>query len=163
MNPHPVTPLAPTRCFAAHLDAPVPQALRAQAHAKSFDEFVGEYAPSCGPLRLGQWTCDDGDRPAGRLGPQARNYRATLAVGDRIGTARAAACGPVAALTTMLYDRGISLELTDFHQVQGRGHTVTFVRGCRGAGAAQWAMGWSPDATQSALRAVIACGNRLLS
>lgn len=60
---------------------------------KPFDQFVDDYAPASGPLRLGQWSCTDADRPSGRLGPQARNYEATLALGDRIGTSRAAACG----------------------------------------------------------------------
>ncbi len=73
--------------------------------------------PASGPLRLGHWQCTDAERPSTRLGPQARNFQATLAVGDRIGTSSAAACGPVAALTAMLYDRGIAVEMTAFHQV----------------------------------------------
>lgn len=128
----------------------------------SWEAFLDEYAPSSGPLRLGNWTCTDAKRPATRLGPQARNYQATLAVGDRISTSSAAASGPVAALTAMLYDRGIALEMVAFHQVPAGEHTATFVRGSDGAHA-EWAMGLSDDPTQSALRAVIACANRLLS
>jgi hypothetical protein len=85
-----------------------------------------------------------------------------LAVGDRITTSSAAACGPVAALTEMLYDRGIAVEMTAFHQVPAGEHTATFIRGSDGA-RSHWAMGWSDDPTQSALRAVIACANRLLT
>jgi hypothetical protein len=85
-----------------------------------------------------------------------------LAVGDRISTSAAAACGPVAALTAMLYDRGIALEMVAFHQVPAGENTATFVRGSDGAHA-EWAMGLSDDPTQSALRAVIACANRLLT
>ena len=89
----------------------------------STDAFLARYTPTSGPLRLGQWQCTDADRPATRLGPQARNYQATIAVGDRIGTSTAAASGPVAALTAMLYDRGISVEISAFHQLQRRrGH-----------------------------------------
>ncbi len=139
----------------------MPRALREHADTKTFDEFVGEYAPTAGPLRLGQWSCADDARP-GRLGPQARNYQATLAVGDSIGTSRAAACGPVAALTAMLYERGIAVEMTAFHQLPAGEHTATFIRGCDGT-RSEWAMGWSPDPIQSALRAVIACANRLLA
>ncbi len=128
----------------------------------SFEAFHDEYASSSGPLRLGQFECTDAERPATRLGPQARHYQATLAVGDRISTTSAAASGPVAALTAMLYDCGITVEMTAFHQVPAGEHTATFVRGCDGA-RSQWAMGWSGDPTQSALRAVIACANRLLS
>jgi len=128
----------------------------------SWEAFLDEYAPSSGPLRLGNWTCTDPTRPAGRLGPQARNYQATLAIGDRIGTSSAAASGPVAALTAMLFDRGVALEMTAFHQIPAGEDTATFVRGSDGAHD-EWAMGLSDDPTQSALRAVIACANRLLS
>ena len=128
----------------------------------SFEAFHDEYASNSGPLRLGQWQCTDAERPATRLGPQARNYQATLAVGDRISTSSAAACGPVAALTAMLYDNGIAVEMTAFHQVPAGEQTATFVRGSDGIHS-EWAMGWSADPTQSALRAVIACANRLLS
>ena len=148
--------------FAAHIDAPMPRGLRQEADTMSFEAFHDEYAATSGPLRLGNWECTDAARSSTRLGPQARNYQATLAVGDRISTSSAAASGPVAALTAMLYDRGIAVEMTAFHQVPAGEHTATFVRGCDGA-RSQWAMGWSDDPTQSALRAVIACANRLLT
>ena len=148
--------------FAAHINGPMPRGLRQEADEMSFEAFENEYASSPGPLRLGNWRCTDAERPSTRLGPQARNYQATLAVGDRISTSSAAACGPVAALTAMLYDRGIAVEMTAFHQVPAGEHTATFVRGSDGV-RAQWAMGWSGDPTQSALRAIIACANRLLT
>jgi hypothetical protein len=128
----------------------------------SFEAFHDQYASSSGPLRLGHWQCTDAQRPSTRLGPGTRNYQATLAVGDCISTSSAAACGPVAALTAMLYDRGIAVEMTAFHQVPAGEQTATFIRGSNGS-RSQWAMGWSDDPTQSALRAVIACANRLLS
>jgi len=127
-----------------------------------WDMFRSTYAPTSGPLRLGQWTCTDDDCSAGRRGPQPRHYRATLAIGDRISTATAAASGPVAALTAMLYELGIALEMTSFHQLPADGETATFIRGSSGT-RDEWAMGLDEDATQSALRAVIACANRLLS
>jgi len=96
-----------------------------------------------------------------RLGAQARNFRATLALGDRTETVTAQASGPVAALTAMLHDRGIGVEMTGFHQLRSGDHTATFVRGGDGHHH-QWAMGWAQDATESALFAVIACANRLL-
>jgi hypothetical protein len=148
--------------FAAHIDAPMPRGLRQEADTMSFEAFHDEYAPSSGPLRLGNWECTDAARSSTRLGPQARNYQATLAVGDRISTSSAAASGPVAALTAMLYDRGIAVEMTAFHQVPAGEHTATLVRGCDGV-RSQWGMGWADDPTQSALRAVIACANRLLT
>lgn len=93
---------AASRSFAAHIDAPMPRGLRAEADAMPFDTFLAEYAPTAGPLRLRNWRCADGDRPATRVGPQARTYQATLAIGDRICTSSAAAIGPVAALTAMI-------------------------------------------------------------
>lgn len=124
--------------------------------------FRTTYAPVSGPLRLGQWTCTDRQSSAARLGPQPRHYRATLAIGDRISTTTAAASGPVAALTEMLYGEGIPLEMTSFHQLPAGSETATFIRGSNGA-RDEWAMGLDVDATQSALRAMIACANRLLS
>ena len=97
-----------------------------------------------------------------RIGPQARTYQATLAIGDQTSTSSAAASGPVAALTAMLYDHGIAVETTAFHQVPAGGRTATFIQGSNGA-RSEWAMGLSDDPTRSALDAVIACANRLLT
>lgn len=128
----------------------------------SFESFLAEYAPSSGPLRLRNWTCTDTHRPATRLGPQARHYQATLAIGDRISTSSAAASGPVAALTAMLYDRGIAVEMTAFHQLPAGDDTATVIRGSDGT-RSEWAVGVADDPTESALSAVIACANRLLT
>jgi hypothetical protein len=147
--------------FRDQFGAPLPRGLREQAVAMSWDTFVTTYGPSAGPLRLGHWACTDTERPAGRLGPQARNFRAMIAFGDRISTSTAAAGGPVAALTAMLRDRGIALETLKFHQMRSDECTATFVCGTDGL-RAEWAMGWSEDPTQSALRALIACANRLM-
>jgi len=127
----------------------------------SWESVVATYGHTAGPLRLGHWACTDTERPTGRLGPQARNYRAMIAVGDHIRTSTAAASGPIAALTAMLHERGITVETLRFHQIRSGGITATFILGANGI-RAEWAMGWSEDPTQSALRAVIACANRLL-
>jgi hypothetical protein len=152
------TLLAPTptsASFAARVSGPLPIALREAAARTSYEAFCDEYAPTAGPLRLGTWTCAGGPR-----GPQACSYEATLAVGDRIVTAQAAACGPVAALTAMLHERGVAVEVNAFHQQRVGDDTATFVRGSDHRGS-RWAMGLSGDPVQSALRAVIACANRL--
>jgi hypothetical protein len=85
-----------------------------------------------------------------------------IAVGDHIGTSTAAASGPIAALTAMLHERGITVETLRFHQVRSGAVTVTFIRGSDGV-RAEWAMGVSEDPIQSALRAVISCANRLVA
>lgn len=149
----------PDISFAAHFSLPLPRELREMADATSWEAFLAEFAPSRGPLRLGQWTCTD---TAGRLGPQARHYRATLAVDDTISTSTAAASGPVAALTAMLYERGITVETTSFHQLPTGGQMATFLRGDDGL-RSEWAIGLATDPEQSALRAVISCANRLLA
>ncbi|WP_246133426.1 homocitrate synthase [Mycobacterium helveticum] len=143
-------------------DAALPRGLREEADALSWEAFVATYGHTPGPVRLGQWECTDAPRAAGRLGPQARNFRAVIAVGDRIGTSTAAASGPIAALTAMLHERGITVEILRFHQTRAGADTVTFVRGTDGV-RAQWALGWSDDPAQSAQRAVIACANRLFA
>lgn len=148
--------------FATYLDGPVPRGLREEAAAMSFDTFLDRFAPTTGPLRLGQWACTDADRPATRLGPQPRTFQATLALGDCISTASAKASGPVAALTEMLYEHGIAVEMTAFHQLPAGENTATFICGSDG-GHSEWAMGLADDPAQSALRAVIACANRLLT
>ena len=157
-----MTPQSSTAQTVGRFDVPIPRGLREQTSGMSWETVLATYSHSAGPVRLGHWECTDGERPATRLGPQARNYQATLAVDDRIDTSTAAASGPVAALTSMLYDRGIAVEMVAFHQIPAGEHTATFIRGYDGA-RIEWAMGWSDDPTQSALRAVIACANRLLS
>lgn len=142
--------------------APLPRELREDADALPWDAFVARYSPAGGPLRLGAWESDQLGRPSSRLGPQACAFRATLAVGDRIDTATAHASGPLAALTAMLHERGIGVEVTSFHQLRSGADIATFIRGGDGR-RHRWAMGWAVDPTESALRAVIACANRLLA
>jgi hypothetical protein len=136
---------------------PLPRGIREDADTMPWSTFTDTYAASAGPLRLGQWECTD---PATRLGPQARTFRATLGFGDRIEIAIATATGPVAALTAMLYDHGVAVEMLRFHQLRSEDTTATFIQGSDGC-RAEWAMGCSEDPTQSALYAVIACANRL--
>ena len=137
---------------------PLPRGLREDADAMSWSTFTATYAPNSGPLRLGQWQCADDGRPATRLGP--RTFQATLSLGERIETATATANGPVAALTAMLHEHGVAIEMLKFHQLHSDDTTATFIQGTDG-NRAEWAMGYSEDPTQSALSAVIACANRL--
>lgn len=148
--------------FGERFGVALPLGMRAQADAMSWAGFVATYARNAGPLRLGDWQCADDGRAATRLGPQARDYRAVIAVGDRISTVTAAASGPIAALTAMLHEGGITVEVVQFHQMRSTTGSATFIRGSDGV-RAEWAMGWADDPTQSALRAVIACVNRLFA
>jgi hypothetical protein len=140
--------------------APLPRGLREKAADMSWDGFLAAYGHSAGPLELTHWECADHRGTSRCLGPQARTYQATFAVGGHSSTASASASGPIAAMTAMLHDRGFALEMLNFHQVQMGRDTVTFIRGTDGV-RDDWAMSWAEDPTQSALRAVIACANRL--
>ncbi|WP_310785068.1 homocitrate synthase [Mycobacterium sp. Z3061] len=148
--------------FAHHFGVALPRGLGDPGDAMPWELFVTVYGHTAGPVRLGHWSCTDAERPATRMGPQARNFRAVIAVGDRIGTSTAAAGGAVAALTAMLHGRGIRVETLNFHQMCAGGDTATFVRGTDGV-RTEWAMGWAQDSTESALRAVVACANRLMA
>ena len=57
---------------------------------------------------------------------------ATLVIGDRIEIATATATGPVAALTAMLHDHGVAVEMLRFHQLQSDDTTATFIQGTDG-------------------------------
>ncbi|MDT5092658.1 MAG: hypothetical protein QOH60_2021 [Mycobacterium sp.] len=124
--------------------------------------FTATYSPNSGPLRLGNFSCIDADRPSTSLGPQARTYQATFAIGDHLEKATVAASGPVSAFTAMLFDRGIAIDMVRFHQLKSDGHTATFIQGTDGLHT-QWAMGWSEDKDDSAIQAIVACANRLMS
>lgn len=146
--------------FAEYFSAPLPRGLREEVADMDWTRVVESHSPGHGPVRLRRWECTDAARPASRLGPQARNYRATIAVGDRISTSSARGTGPVAALTAMLHERGVPVELLRFHQLGSEAGIATFVRGTDGAHA-EWAMAVADDPTESALNAIVACANRL--
>lgn len=148
--------------FADRFDTRLPRELRDPGAQLTWDGFVASYGRCAGPLRLGRWRCLDADRPATRLGLAGRTYQATIAIGDRIGTCTAAAHGPLAALTEMLYARGITLEILGFHQLHCGTEIATFIHGSDGRSSA-WAVGFAPDAGASAVDAVVTCVNRLLT
>jgi len=148
--------------FQDRFDTRLPRELRDLAAQLSWDGFVATYGCASGPLRLGRWQCLDADRPATRLGLQGRRYQATIAIGDRTDTCVAAGHGPLAALTAMLHEYGITLEILGFHQLRCGDETATFIHGSNGCTAA-WAVGFSVDGGRSAVQAVTTCANRLLT
>ncbi|AKS35125.1 homocitrate synthase [Mycolicibacterium goodii] len=148
---------ASTASFASCFAAPLPRGLRAAAQEQTWDAFLAQFAAVAGPVNLQQWSCVD-SRPSGRIGP--REYQATLSIGGTLATSSVTAYGPVDALTEILHAHGITVETTSFHQLPTRGQTATFIEGSNGVHR-EWAMGLDTDPVQSALRAVIACANRL--
>ncbi len=149
-----------TTRFTELFGVPLPRGLRDEAALLSWAQFLARYDDSRrrgGPLRLRQWTQSP---PAGATGA---TYRATLAVGERDTTVAAVATGPIGALTAMLHERGIAVEVLGFHQMSSAaGPTATVIRGSDGT-RSTWAMACDADAGASARAAVIACANRLLT
>lgn len=131
---------------------PLPACLRSVAAEGSWTEFCSTYAPQSGPVRLGSFTLS-------RAGLGRFDFRATLAVSTTIAHYATTATGPVSAMTHMLADAGINLEIRAFHQIQEGNRTYTFVLVER-RGSSRWAMGIGSDATKSACRAMIAGANR---
>ena len=131
----------------------LPRDLRAQAQGLSWTEFAQRFSPTGGPVRLGSWEATD--HGAGRS-----TYTATLGLGDRIAPASATATGPIAALTSMLYDAGFHLEILSFHQQRTSAGTATFVL-CDHDGERRWAMAIGADSLSSSLSAIIAGANLL--
>jgi hypothetical protein len=156
MNTHTTTIASPR--FADFFDAPLPRGLRDLAAEMSWDDVAATFGSSAGPLHLSRW--ERADRAPGRR--HAHTYRAAIAIGERTIAASTTASGPLGALTAMLYEQGIAVEMLNFHQLRAGGQTATFIRGTDGVDT-EWAIGWSECPNQSALRAVIACANRLLA
>lgn len=128
-----ITPTITGPRFADFFDTPLPRGLRELAGDMSWDDVAATFGSGAGPVSLS----------------------------DRTVTALAAEPAPIAAVTALLYDAGIAVEMLNFHQLRAGGQTATFIRGTDGM-RTQWAIGWSESATESALRAFVACANRLV-
>ncbi|MFM1722985.1 2-isopropylmalate synthase [Rhodococcus sp. PAM 2766] len=135
--------------FGTHL----PRDLRTQAQGLSWTEFAQRFAPTGGPVRLGSWTSE-------HLGAGRHTFTATLGLGDRISSASATATGPIAALTSMLFDAGFQLEILSFHQQRTSEGTATFIL-AEHDGERRWAMAIAEDCNASAREAIIAGANLL--
>lgn len=135
--------------FGTHL----PRDLRAQAQGLSWTEFAQRFSPTGGPVRLGSWTSE-------HLGAGRHTFTATLGLGDRISSASATATGPIAALTSMLFDAGFQLEILSFYQQRTSEGTATFIL-AEHDGERRWAMSIAEDCNASARDAIIAAANLL--
>lgn len=131
----------------------LPRGLRAEASGMTWDEFTQTYAHQHGPIRMGGWC---GTALAAGRG----SFEATIAVGDTIHAAATTACGPIAAMTAMLFELGLHIEIHSFHRYDLDGISMTFLR-CGNGERNVWAMGIGSDGTESSLRAMIAGVNRL--
>jgi hypothetical protein len=138
---------------AIHASSALPHGLRAEADGMSFAEFVHTYSPTSGPIRLGSAEC--APKGAGRF-----EFTATLAIGDTIRSSSIVCHGPAEAMTSMLYDAGVNLEILSFHQQITETGYVTYIRGQQDHRTA-WAMGTGSDSTESTAKALVAAANRM--
>ncbi|MDI9956476.1 MULTISPECIES: alpha-isopropylmalate synthase regulatory domain-containing protein [unclassified Rhodococcus (in: high G+C Gram-positive bacteria)] len=138
--------------FAARHGKSLPAGLRAECSAMSWTEFESTYAAMSGPIRLGAWSSE-------KIAPGRWTFEATLGLGERIQKASATSTGAISAMTSMLHDAGISLEILSFHQHQIGHRTATFIfTECDGR--RSWAMGIAESSTESSLRAMTSAANR---
>lgn len=148
----------PTDPFHGRFGRPLPRTMRDDIEDSSWQHmswsaFVDHFSLTSGPLRLGSWTADrtTGGRTA---------FDATFGIGDTIITCAATTYGPIEALTSMLYDAGFRIEILSFHQQIIGDETATFIL-AEHDGRREWSMAIEPDATLSAVRAVISGANIL--
>ncbi|NDV05146.1 2-isopropylmalate synthase [Rhodococcus sp. IEGM 248] len=139
--------------FAARHGKPLPRELCTESAGMAWSAFEAVYAPSSGPFRLGSWS-------ETKTGPGMWDFEATLGIGESICKTAASAPGPVAAMTSMLYDAGCAMEILSFHQHEIGHRTATFLL-CERDGIRLWAMGIGESHTESTLRAMISGANRL--
>lgn len=138
----------------------MPAGLRASTAGMTWSDVCAVYAPQSGPVRLGSFS-------SRRIGLGRFEFRATLAVANTISQCVVEATGPVSAMTQMLADCGINLEIHEFHQYSSGARMRTFVLIERDGGNSSgernyWGLGTGGDATESACRAMIAGANRAL-
>ncbi|MGK9273386.1 2-isopropylmalate synthase [Williamsia muralis] len=139
--------------FASRYGRSLPSPLRAEAAGMTWTAFADTYAPTTGPIRLGNWTAS--------AAPQdLLHCRATIATGDVIRSLSATATGPISALTDMLYRLGAGVEIVSLHQYDFAGGVATFLL-CERDDRRTWAMGNGRTGQESALSALIAAANRL--
>ena len=139
--------------FFARYGRALPRGLREEAAGTSWAEFESTYGAQHGPVRLGGWT-------ATPLGAGRTAFEATIAIGDTIHTASATTCGPIAAMTAMLYDLGLHIEILSFHRHELGETSATFLL-CRSGDRTTWVMGSGETGNESSLRAMIAGINKL--
>ncbi|WP_241384406.1 2-isopropylmalate synthase [Rhodococcus sp. CH91] len=139
--------------FSARHGRALPRGLREEAAGMTWAEFESTYCSQHGPVRLGGWT-------ATALGAGRSAFEATIAVGDTIHTASATTCGPIAAMTAMLYDLGLNIEILSFHRYELGEMSATFLL-CRSGDRTAWVMGTGETGNESSLRGMIAGINKL--
>lgn len=114
--------------------------------------FTDEYAAG-GSIRLGMWSME----PASA---DMVTCRATIAYADRIMSLQAQSTGPIAAMTSILYDLGTPVQIVRFHQREDDGVVTTYLL-CENDDRQCWAFGTGDTRDEANVNALIAGANRL--
>jgi hypothetical protein len=129
----------------------MPLGLRSENLCAAWDDFYSEYHPS-GHTTLTDWQ----SRPA-EGGMEL--YSAQIVIDSCRYNFTVPAFGPLSALTSMLFDAGIGIEILEFHQSQLGNNFATFMR-CASDGYALWSIAMREGSDESAVEALIAAANR---
>lgn len=120
----------------------------------TWQQFVDEYTTN-GAIRLGSWTV--APAPGDMV-----ECRATIAYDDRIMSMTATAAGPVGAMTSILHDLGVSVQIVRLHQRRLDDRNVSFLL-CEHDRQQCWATGDGDTTADANINALIAGANRLLA
>lgn len=151
--PDPRTDGRATDPFARRFGKPLPRPLRAEATPLSWPDFEAAYTRRAGRYRLEGLST----RPCGNARTE---YTAALNIDGDTRLARTRAHGPASAMTAILHDAGMSIEIASLHQHRVDGRTATFLLCSRGM-RRRWAMGFAPDSAGSIVDALVSAANLL--
>ena len=120
----------------------------------TWQQFIDEYTAT-GTIRLGSWSVAP---PPGDM----VECRATIAYDDRIMSMSATSTGPVGAMTSILHDLGVSVQIVRLHQRRLDDRNVSFLL-CEHDRRQCWATGDGETTADANINALIAGANRLLA
>jgi hypothetical protein len=149
----PSSTAAPSDPFSDRFGARLPRELRTEAAGMSWTAFEAAYAGGPHLIELTDWAMH-------RLGATQIAFEATLTYRGKRHSVATTCSGPIAALTGILYDLGVNIEILSLHQMPVDGRTATFIHAERD-GQRHWAMAIGDNGVNSSLHAVVAAANYL--
>lgn len=139
--------------FEARFGRPLPLGIREAAAGMDWTRFADEFHPADGPLRMVDWN-------QRRTNAARKTISATLQVDGETRTARASGSGTISAMTAIVYEAGLPVEINEFHQQRAGGQTATFLECSRGY-RRHWAMGMGSSSAESIVDAFVSAANIL--
>lgn len=120
----------------------------------TWQQFTDEYGAT-GAIRLGAWSLTP--RPADMV-----ECRARIAYADSVKSFEATATGPIGAMTSILYDLGVGIQILSLHQRSADGHVTTLLL-CERDNRRCWCCGNGDNSDEASINALVAGANRLLA